>query len=1792
MQMMTTPNKATQNQQTTIQNADNSSSSSNLYLTFGLSETFEPTLLWAQKEQILNEILLMIDVCYCQNENRKIVPLLHFLKNESLYLILNNLPKDSDFSILKNISDALFRNDSILEKFYTQTNLSARQQFPGKLDEQYLLAMLYESNYQSDSDWYYILKAWALNHAIELFINNQNNQDQQLQTVAGKIRLASNDPSWHRLVLSLKPYTPNLEYLNQTLINKIKNISVTSTSHKQFITALGRVAKNENTPFDKASSQNFICNSSFLDIYKPINTDLLPVSFLPATEIENKSNFDKTGVIVSNDDDIQIVTIQTKELKPYWHQRLNAKSVLLAHGEQSQFLPYSWFYLNPHEADCFQQWLNELLQNPEAKKQFLGLCLWIAYKTGRSLAWGLEIRISDDIQDEWSLNIKEGILQKKPPQRQSGWNATPEQQTRVKPVVEKIFIPIPPASIKIIKNNHLFFTSAHILGDLWQPDWPTQQHCFTQYKPASLSRITSGMLGFAQGKQLYEKTHDSSFTKLLSSHPKSGLPAQCAYPGWDSESVQKNLNSDIPFQLQSGIALGSRLDPIEQLLTDEVQKATQILLISSKSQNLIHYHNLLTAYTVVSLLASTGARPVRDPFESPELFDFKNNFVYIDDKSTGNKQSGRLVPIPEELINFIQNQYSNHLKKLAQCLNKHNPQLSANIKLLSELTSAETLPFFFFLQETKLQWHSVSEASINSLHLFYWLLPLNLFRHRLSNQLRYKNIDPEIIDGVMGHAESQTASYSDYSLRSWIKDKESVMPSLGQIFEKLTFNFTDITNKNIYQPNHITFPQTSSTQQRVINFGFRARKEKRKLRTENAYNQAKLESREFLDNRSLSDLSEEEIDKLSRIMLFNKKGQPRSNGYLRYQYLINEIEQEFNNHKTQFKLKSYYQILSPENSLFNQYSVNAKEYHQNLKNELYSALKSFNLPSVSFNDASILATLLLLLESRITSKNLLEDILENKHFRLIESNKAFYLEYADNLNIADPYACTKRFQISEHCAYLLNKSLNKKSAFLTSQMSIPEKLDNFFQKANYDNNPNLLNTIFAIANRIEQANAIEMPGLICAYLSERVESYSLTWNDWLRFERNNPVEIPVYKEKTLSLQSEYYPNSIANLSSGMTDAYQSTIQLFSQIRDALNIAGNKNANHSISQNKRRTLSRDIENIIQFHSGKVGQSVMLAVQWLQQFILKRKKSSGERKFIKINTIQRYLSCIAIPFSRIGYNVDLLNLEKAEVTYFYTDLIESCQSEDVSYFCKRLINFHQFAKKMGVLDPLWSDIPLANTPTFVSPNLFNDKDYQSTLELIMSSEAIDGDLRNACAFLLIGCYRFFLRSGETIGLQQGDWVCSDKSNIPSIVIIQKNKWRDLKSKSARRQVPLLFSLSKLEHKIINTQWAQSTSTAGKNAENTLFSEQQIQQFNHLKRIVIACLRQITNNPKIVLHHARHCGAQKVFLSLFEAHNTTAWTNSFTGNNKEQQQIKETLLGTHQYSRRASRALALILGHAHPSTTFKNYIHSIDIYLKQCLPVENRRFFQKKPLFNKCKNLDEIPNAKTNIEFLLSDRILNYNPLSYSLVLKFFRLIVLGKSTENAGELLSIRQDKIQKIIQILEDVGADMLIKNNKTLPDSNSYHDFLHNIKSNTWNRLIESMSILAENNHRINKVNQYNFELSDIIGVRRQILLWKVEHWQFLADFIEEFSINQSDNLFDIVCKNNKNCNPLNLKCVKIEDYNIHKCFQFDKGYYHKRDKQFYSNRCAFCFNENKKHTIRNRYELILMLITFFVVTQ
>lgn len=1225
------------------------------------------------------------------------------------------------------------------------------------------------------------------------------------------------------------------------------------------------------------------------------------------------------------------------------------------------------------------------------------------------------------------------------------------------------------------------------------------------------------------------------------------------------------------FEVQINSA-GSELSPLDaalrQACTEALAKVNQL---SDQPQDWPANHNALSAYVVVALLAATGGRPVTSPFESIAHFNWSIPAVYIEDKVSSKLHQGRLVPIPQWVATLIRNFYIPHLERLSVLISELDQPLSEAVLSISQYKHCDQLPLFFLLNlEPKLRWHEISEATLGALDIFSWPLPWNLMRHRLPTKLKRLGHDHEIINGFTGHGENGTEAYGPYSLRIWEVDARNSAVAMEVALAALNLQFPIPSHWPVVPIISEKNSPGKSCLNSASRFGSTARAAKRLSSHTKAANQARAEILEFVGERSIEALSSTDWETLSLNMLFNIDGRPRTLGTIRYEALKLWITENWQRNGVRPRIKRRYLPALEEKSPFTADSVNCID-------RLAVALKSLQLhfedivpTRTSKRDALAFGILALVLESRLADKEVLSDILKNRNFRLVKFQNCYHLEHSPGLDKIDEVP-VRRYSIDATTAMLLARAKTSTNSIDIRKRATSSRFLDIAESFCLDarKTQTFQSFVFAIAEHVRQANVVQYPGLVASYLNGELVSTGLDHRDWIRAVLGkSPIALPAATSKVSTetvernedtedeelapsseVDSSYivWPGSLVDMESksfigppNIIERQTLAFDFFKAIRIALT---NELENTNPS---RRDLDATMRGLIRENSGKISTSCLLLGEW-QRSLLWRKTKQG---LIRIRSLSRYLNSLSVCFQAIAYNHDLMECDEEEVTEFYRQVMEvrqfvrpdkdqftsgskrpissidEVEAEDPakiyrtqSLALQLLKDFHRFVSRdFGIEDPDWSGIWANAGLLSISPGMLCEAEYQCCLKALAPEPRKASRDELGRAFILLSAYRFGLRGNEVTGLLRRDWVEVDRGIV--VLLVRGNRYRRLKTSAAQRRVPLVFALSQHEKNVLGDWLASFDGITSLNPDGPLFADERnphsLMNGRLLRWQVSQAMKRVTFNPDMSLHHGRHGFCNRVALLLVsKGDQIWPFAEGVTPSGDEQRRhVRQLLLGTDQVTRRSIWAVARLLGHAHPTTSVRSYLHLLPelsaLYIK-IEPSQKRQISQD--LASVCIDLDTVKFDDTYLRVpAFEPPTESSEPLTAYQALRFLLLCQRGVNTSRAEFITRISRYNSTRLLGAVETVDK-ILSQRHAINPHASGKFNLLGHISQTRWAELISRAQTL---NWIVNEVDPAAIGLKDLslmTGSSRQILLWKPVHFQFFRKILESWHISERSYL-------------------------------------------------------------------------------
>lgn len=1761
-------------------------------LTSALSRAVESFQL-PQHPKLYRTFLELVDTTVVANHDTALGNIIEFVSNPITLGLLNSWSEHSaDAHDLKELGHFLGdRKSPAISKPIIDAK-SGRLQLSGELERCFVLALILERQPRTPGDsgqWLYWLRVWLVLHA---FMRSRRGirLDENIRVVANGLRNGCDtNQQWLSFFLSLQ------------ISNRDQPLS--AFNHRINIGARKRLRDDHLLPKEKAALNALIEISSNKD--KQIKSSLgLPAPMLDAQTIASAIWQNTEALAIGDEGDSKLIASPSGETEFVCtepptgftpaERKLSARTVLFATAETMQFLPWSWQRPNPLESRDLERWIDqELSANPPSSPRALATALiWVACALGRSVTRMLAIRIDDAPSDEWIFDAEDGNFRRLPPMRKPGWLPDDQAQLWIVPSASEIVVRPPPTARMILIQAAGDSTTAATLRELWpkghnSPPETAILDCLHEVS----KRLTRSMPSEVLPQRTFNLHHDAVLARLIASHPQSALAGSHSYAQWSLHTVEKLLDAPATGHSEAHwrqIALGSRLAILEAPLRNAVKNATRHVISTRASGDPVALHNAFTAYTVIALLAATGGRPIRSPFESVLHFDFDEHLIFLDDKhGSPHQDSGRVLPIPRPLAAFVRTRYLPHLRALSETLSGSAPALAKEIHLCASEQPTGAIPFFFFLDPESLEWREVSPSNVFMNTGIDWPLPANVFRHRLANRLREHKIDPEIIDGLLGHGEWGNDTWSVNSFRCWADDMRSARPALESIFHSLRFR----------PIRGLTFSvQTIRAAERsepppAIRFGSEARQHERNRRFVAAIRDAKWQIREFLGGKRLEDLDSDSLDQLADRLAKSADGMPSATGAIRLAYFQRQLEKVERQSGRRLRPRSERLFVQEEPSLF------TSDFHGSQKTlrRLQELLPPATLDTIALQ--SLGAALSLCIESRVCDERLLLDVAANKNCRAVMLGEYFYLEYGCVEPGTD--AAGRRFRISSRCAFWFARAKTRTGVAASSVVpavfrpiadSLPHK-------------PTTIRSLIAALIRVVRpANALTFPGIVCGALSGELSTATLGWRDMTRLKTGRRIDLSDAADTAMTALAKVPFRPPAPPKIADSDARIAAGKLLKEIRSILNERPSRSAGQ---KNPRRVVVSDISVAIR-RAAKVGvpPAILLLAQWINALA----QPTG-RKTLALSTLQRYLSALAWRFENEMLTIDLLDADSEDLTEAYERILLSADKATGTFELERLASFHGWLRSnFDIESPDWQELPVAKPGLGISPGFIQPHEYLSALSMIRRDARLDSFEQTCAAMLLLLSYRFGLRRREALGLRRSDW---DNSDERIVVTVAPNSMRKLKTTSSRRQVPQVFSLEPPEENLITTLLTRHYSEHGDDHAQPLLA---IDDAHKLTSVVLNTLKQVTGNPQTTLHHARHSAANLVAINALHL-SLPGWTTAGVGND-----VSTCLLGSSSTaSRRHGWAIARFLGHASPKTSCRSYLHFVFDWADDLIGI--------RPDVNAATSKDV--HSITSLDaFKVLPKIDPPNAeaeprkIDLAAVLEIFRLYGRGVRPISIVTGLSLELASVERCVRVLEhpnftksgselvefaDLGEKQGDTNDNHENDSterptgigrwSAVGKSVQSQGDTAWNRLIA----WAKANPIMTKAAPLIGldELRQMVGASNQLLAWRAEHFSFLRVALELLGVEAAQyKMFG-----SARILPRTICQAEAAGFRIAPRPEHSKRGASKRssklqidsassgpDCEFVLSRAAIVFDENDAHTIRNRHQLALM-VTALAIT-
>lgn len=366
------------------------------------------------------------------------------------------------------------------------------------------------------------------------------------------------------------------------------------------------------------------------------------------------------------------------------------------------------------------------------------------------------------------------------------------------------------------------------------------------------------------------------------------------------------------------------------------------------------------------------------------------------------------------------------------------------------------------------------------------------------------------------------------------------------------------------------------------------------------------------------------------------------------------------------------------------------------------------------------------------------------------------------------------------------------------------------------------------------------------------------------------------------------------------------------------------------------LKVDVAKLRRIRDGLREPSISFAiVDWLVHLSSERLKETGKRR--AVGTLRNYIGLIIIRLLSTLPD-DSASLDAEELSGIYFDLLGTTASPaNRSNVHDHLRRFHQFCVEHHGFPSLVGHFPTSVSGAYdVSARIVPPMAFKQVYDALREEQSLSDKWRehlHARVFVVL-TMRFGLRRSEALGLTIAD-VSSGKRN--GLLMIRSNRIRSLKTRNARRNLPLSLLLGR-EHADLAQLVELSRSAWGDvdPGEAFLFLDPDLASPANLANhpcvpFAKSHLWEATSDEKLHPHHLRHSFATLMLVGTLAADlnprarkRLPGWIAAAIPAAERYQGACGSTVGPAGFR---GTAVSAGLGHGHERTTYENYVHGLD-------------------------------------------------------------------------------------------------------------------------------------------------------------------------------------------------------------------------------------------------------------------------
>lgn len=908
-------------------------------------------------------------------------------------------------------------------------------------------------------------------------------------------------------------------------------------------------------------------------------------------------------------------------------------------------------------------------------------------------------------------------------------------------------------------------------------------------------------------------------------------------------------------------------------------------------------HEAYTYYVLTLLMYALGLRPTVDPLGMIRHISVETGYCLICDKVSNPKRAFRLVKLPP----FVHQQLKSYLKYLEvlQCKLAASPRSLRLAKAIGKLLAGEKqiIPLFFLLNRGASQALSIRPGMIENYLKSTLGLPANFGRHVLATEIGCTDCPYHYLEAVLGHCDHAEHAFGKTSLMIPTRVLSSVADYAGDVLQAHGFALLE----SPYSWSTSKPAQRSSYPGRIFNADqiahiFRARKR------EKVADLHRRISKKITDDladcvRHTHRIDEEQITtSVERIVRLCERLGASIRWALRHFYgWLSQMRRK----GIVVATKRIF-IAQKEASPFTEDSLLRYEEAQLVRTSFQGLLSDYSADCKDNEDVELaevdiacFAVISAALMGNMANEQSLRELLADRNQTMLEGGQLLLWgslapkarrvrdeedQEVDQVWIADETTAVwlariyadgihSRLDSSEldkallaHCKTLGLRGRKNPYKWLTTQsanLMVIEQMG-LVRELERGNLPTR-SMSRAVFSRLVDKNPLQggdfddddlIDALTRGEVIEpnEVEALSvgqyLTFRRWLNREcthiaKGRPTSFDP-KEGTPGYRAKY------RMSTGTRKARLEALCEY------------RKSQHVVDIEKQPPIDKSLESVLTY----TARLCAVGTQY--------------KKHLAWATVRQYSAIVLRGLTRVAAGRDVTQLDEAEYEELYMLMLERASPRNRKRTLVALREYH--LSLMASYRAPWvdwsyivglSEWDLSDAIHSIDANYVFSNEYEYALKIIDNQKSLSLPVRTRLKALLVLGYRFGLRWSEALYLKQCDLhFMRDGRGIK--VRVRQNKHRPLKTRSARRDVPLLGNLSERELQALLDAKAYASASGQVSPSELLFhgeaGEEAVADRHLLSALANRALRIATGDRSVRFHHLRHSYATSlVILSM---------------------------------------------------------------------------------------------------------------------------------------------------------------------------------------------------------------------------------------------------------------------------------------------------------------------------------------